>query len=95
MQIVVEIGNAFSAMFKQKRITKDQAILAVVEYKKIPIQLQEVDLEKVVGLSALLGIYAYDAYMIYCAQQTGAPLLSLDNGLNIAAVKVGVTVLQV
>ena len=90
-----EIGNAFSAMFKQKRITKDQALLAVAEYQKVPIRLVDVPLEKSVELSSSLGIYAYDAYMIYCAQHTGAPLLTLDNGLIIAAGKVGVAILKV
>jgi hypothetical protein len=33
--------------------------------------------------------------MIHCAQQTGAPLLTLDNGLILAAGKVGVTILKV
>ena len=90
-----EIGNAFSAMFKQKRITRDQAIAAVLEYQRIPIRLLDVPLEKAVDLSSQLGIYAYDAYMIQCAQQTGAPLLTLDNGLIVAAARVGVTILKV
>jgi predicted nucleic acid-binding protein len=33
--------------------------------------------------------------MIHCAQQTGAPLLTLDNELILAAGKVGVTILKV
>ena len=90
-----EIGNAFSAMFKQKRITRDQAIAAVLEYQRIPIRLLDVPIEKAVDLSSQLGIYAYDAYMIQCAQQVGAPLLTLDNGLMVAAAKVGVTILKV
>lgn len=90
-----EIGNAFSAMFKQKRITREQALAAVLEYQRIPIRMLDVPLPNAVELSSQLGIYAYDAYMIYCAQQTGAPLLTLDNGLIVAAGKVGVTTLKV
>jgi predicted nucleic acid-binding protein len=55
----------------------------------------DVPLPNAVELSSQLGIYAYDAYMIYCAQQTGAPLLTLDNGLIVAAGRVGVTTLKV
>jgi predicted nucleic acid-binding protein len=90
-----EIGNAFSAMFKQKRITREQAVAAVLEYQRIPIRMLDVPLPNAVELSSQLGIYAYDAYMIYCAQQTGAPLLTLDNGLIVAAGRVGVTTLKV
>lgn len=90
-----EIGNAFSAMFKQKRITRDQALAAIVEYQRIPIRMLDVALEAAVELSSQLGIYAYDAYMIQCARQSGAPLLTLDNGLIVAAAKVGVTTMKV
>jgi predicted nucleic acid-binding protein len=50
-----EIGNAFSAMFKQKRITKDQAIAAVLEYQRIPIRLLDVPLERAVVCPHNLG----------------------------------------
>ena len=90
-----EIGNAFSAMFKQKRISKEQALAAVNEYQQIPIRLLDVPVQSAVSLSADLGIYAYDAYMIYCAQQTGASLLTLDRGLKLASAKVGVKILEV
>jgi predicted nucleic acid-binding protein len=90
-----EIGNAFSAMFKQRRITKDQALAAVFEFQRIPIRLRDISLENAIELSSQLGIYAYDAYMIQCARDTGAPLLTLDNGLIVAAGKVSVTTLKV
>lgn len=44
------------------------------------------------GLST---VYAYDAYLIVCAQQSRAPLLTLDRGLARSARRVGVTVLEV
>ena len=37
-----EVGNAFSAMFKRKRLTIEEAKLALIEYKKIPIQFYDV-----------------------------------------------------
>jgi predicted nucleic acid-binding protein len=41
------------------------------------------------------GIYAYDAYMIACAQKYRCPLLTLDKGLIRAAKEAGVEVLEV
>lgn len=37
-----EIGNAFSAMLKRKRITLEQARKAIAAYKKIPIKLVDI-----------------------------------------------------
>lgn len=90
-----EIGNAFSAMFKQKRATKGQALAAVAEYRKITMRLVDVAVEDAVTVSADLGIYAYDAYMICCARQIGAPLLTLDARLKASATRLGVNVLEV
>ena len=39
-----EIGNAFSAMLKRRRITLGQAQTALEVYKQIPINLTEIDL---------------------------------------------------
>jgi predicted nucleic acid-binding protein len=90
-----EIGNAFSAMFKRRRIELDQAILAFQEYLRIPIQPSEISGEAALDLSARLSIYAYDAYMLACAMKHGAPLLTLDAGLRHAANKVGVRTIEV
>jgi predicted nucleic acid-binding protein len=40
-------------------------------------------------------IYAYDAYMIYCAKSFRIPLLTLDNGMAAVAEKEKVKVLEV
>jgi predicted nucleic acid-binding protein len=89
-----EIGNAFSAMFKRKRLTYDEAIHALIEYQKIPIRFVDVRLEDAVGLSAELNIYAYDAYFIACARTQKLALLTIDNGLHIAAQSAGVAVVE-
>jgi predicted nucleic acid-binding protein len=41
------------------------------------------------------GIYAYDAYLILCARQTRAPLLTLDRRLGIVATEENIRVLGV
>jgi predicted nucleic acid-binding protein len=90
----VELGNAFSAMFKRRRISLPEARAAVEAYKRIAIRLTAIDLGQALALSHQLGIYAYDAYLIACGLQYRSPLLTLDGGLRNAARLVGVEVLE-
>jgi predicted nucleic acid-binding protein len=90
-----EIGNAFSAMLKRKRITLEQAKAAVEVYHSIPIRWLDVDLEAALALAAALDIYAYDAYIIAAAQKQKCSVLALDGGLIHAAKAAGVSVLEV
>jgi len=90
-----EIGNAFSAMFKRGSSTIELARLALAVYQEIPIKFIDVSLEHTVEISKALNIYAYDAYLIQCAQQTSTPLLTLDQGLKAAAEKMGIHILEV
>jgi predicted nucleic acid-binding protein len=89
-----EIGNAFSSMFKSRRLSIGLAKQALAAYREIPIKFIDVPLEKTLELSHSQNIYAYDAYLVQCAQQTSTPLLTLDNGLRSVAEQVGVHVLE-
>lgn len=91
----IEVGNAFSAMFKRRRITLPEAKAAVEAYKRIAIRLTAIDLGQALDLSHHLGIYAYDAYLIACGLQYRSPVLTVDGGLRDAARRVGVEVLEV
>ncbi len=90
-----EIGNAFSAMLKRKRITLEQVKLATDEFRKIPIQFIDVNLNSTMELVNKFHIYAYDAYLIRCAQQSNTPLLTLDKKLIDVAKSAGIEVLEV
>ena len=87
----VEVGNALSAMFKRNRITLVEAESVLVAYRRIPIRLVEIDLDRAVALAERLGVYAYDAYVLDCALSQDAPLLSLDRGQRSAAREAGIT----
>lgn len=80
-----EIGNALSALLKRSRITVDEAQQALVAYQTIPIRFLDVPLDTALAVAAQYGLYAYDAYMVVCAQQMAAALLTLDKGLSTAA----------
>ena len=90
-----EVGNAFSAMFKRQKTTLELAQQALAIYQSIPIKYIDVPLEKTLDISESQNMYAYDAYLIQCAQQTSTSLLTLDNGLKNIAEKMGVSVLEV
>jgi len=46
-----EMGNAFSAMFKRKKISLEQALKALTGYQKIFIRFSEVELDAVLVLN--------------------------------------------
>jgi len=52
-------------------------------------------LKQAVELSARLNVYAYDAYVIACAVNQRAPILSLDSGLRARARELKLDVLEV
>ncbi len=90
-----EIGNAFSAMFKRRKSSLELAKQALAVYREIPIKFIDVPLEKTLEISNVQNIYAYDAYLIQCAQQTSTSLLTLDSELKITAEKMGINILEI
>ena len=90
-----EIGNAFSAMIKRKRITLSQVKECLITYRQILIKYVDVDLIQTMELVNSLKIYAYDAYLIRCSLEFNAPLLTLDSRLKYAANRLGVEILEV
>ncbi len=90
-----EIGNAFSAMFKRKRISLEKAMAALAGYRQIQIRFYDVELEMALELSSKLNLYAYDAYVIGCALEHNSPIVSLDGVLLDAAERAGVATRKV
>jgi len=90
-----ELGNAFSALFKKGRLSVREAVAAIRAYEKVPIQFVDVDLVRALAIAHKLGIYAYDAYVIACALDHNAPLLTLDRALKSQAKILKVTALEI
>lgn len=90
-----EVGNALSAMFKRRAIGLDKALELLESYAAIPIRLTDLALKQAVELAARLNIYAYDAYVIACAVNQRAPILTLDSGLRARARELNLDVLEV
>ena len=90
-----EIGNAFTAMLRRRRVSVAQSLRALDVYHTIPIRFVDVELTMAIEIAADVGSYAYDAYLIRCAQKHRAPLLTLDRELLDAARRSGVSVIEV
>jgi predicted nucleic acid-binding protein len=90
-----EVGNALSAMSKRKAIELPAAIKALTAYGTIPIRLIDIDLIQALRLSQQLNVYAYDAYILACAVNQHAPMLTLDRGLREKARDLKLDVLEV
>lgn len=93
--IAWEIGNAFSAMLRRKRLGLDAAQTGVAIFEAIPIRYVDVDIAEALAIADRLRVYAYDAYYLECARRQNAPLLTLDRSLMRAAQTLGVPVLEV
>ena len=90
-----EIGNAFSAMIKRRRVSLEQALDAIEIYRQIPIRFTEVELENTLAIVAELGIYAYDAYLLRCAMKYQTALITLDRKLAPVAQEMNIEVVEV
>jgi predicted nucleic acid-binding protein len=90
-----EIGNAFSAMFKQDRLSLDGARKGVEIFYSIPIRFVESDIMNALRLSKEIDMCAYDAYLLDCAIRYKSPLLTLDLKLKKAAQSIKIDALEV
>ena len=90
-----EIGNAFSSMFKESRITLEDAEKGLLIFSNIPIRYVKIDFVKTLKLSKDNNIYAYDAYFLECALRYKAPILTLDKKLKLKAKKLNIETLEV
>jgi len=90
-----EVGNAFSALLKRRRLKLPDVQAALTAYGQIPIRFVDVDLASALELADRFGLYVYDAYLMACARRQRAPLLTLDARLGRAAQQAGVDLLEI
>jgi len=82
-------------MFKQNRLTLDEAQKGLSIFHSIHLRYIEPDFGKVLKLSKQNNIYAYDAYILDCAIRHKAPVLTLDKKLKTSAQKLKIDTLEV
>jgi predicted nucleic acid-binding protein len=90
-----EVGSAFSALLKRRRLKLPEVQAALAAYARIPIRFVDVELAGALELANRFGLYAYDAYLMACARRQRAPLLTLDARLGRAAREAGVELMEV
>jgi len=80
-----EIGNALAAMFKRKRLNKEQIMKSFDIFNTIPSYLAPVNIARALDISCMFNIYAYDAYYLELAERLKIPLFTFDKQMkNIA-----------
>lgn len=87
-----EVGNAFSAILKRKRMDFESASKGLTIFEMIPIQEMEVSLVDALALCNRHEIYAYDAYYLQLAKRSSLPLLTLDRRMMEVAQKENIQV---
>ena len=90
-----EVGNAFSAMLKQGRLTLGDALKGLAIFQAIPIRYPKLDFERALTIAHENNLYAFDAYFLECAIRHNAPLVTLDRKLMASAKSLNVTLLEV
>ncbi len=93
--LLLEVGNALAALVRRDKLDLETAKLALRDALKVPFRPVSVDLEWSLILSSRHRIYAYDAYMLACAERYRTPLLTLDGRLRDVARSAGIEVLEV
>jgi len=92
--ISCEIANALTRMMRKGIVTsKEQMIELIQNFKKIPLKMVEIDLEKTLEIAWNFKIYAYDAFYLEAAKRLGFPLISFDRGMIKIAKELNLTVL--
>jgi len=93
--IVPEVGNAISAMFKRGRITLVQGIALVDGFLQLDIQRVACNLTRALNISQAYHLYAYDSYVLECAERYHIELITLDRRMNEVAQQLGISVIEV
>jgi predicted nucleic acid-binding protein len=86
-----EVGNALTAMVRRMRLDPDEVLSAWTIFGRFPISLSSIDISSALKIALRHRIYAYDAYVMQCAVEQRAELLTLDQGMRAIAVAEGIT----
>ena len=90
-----EVGNAFSAMLKRKRLDQKQVQKALDTFSVIPIKEVEVNLKEALTVCGNHNIYAYDAYYMLVSKRLSRPMLTLDDRMAEVARIEGINVEEI
>ena len=90
-----EIGNALSAMNKQKKLSEKEVLECFAIFNKIPVRLIETDIRSALEIAIKNNIYAYDAYYLEIAKRLKIAILTLDNKMIEVAKQMKISIIEV
>jgi predicted nucleic acid-binding protein len=93
--ITPELGNAVSAMFKRGRITLKQGLAMVDGFLQLDIHQVSFNLQRALEISHSYHLYAYDAYVLECAERLNIGVITLDSRMNDVARQLEIPVIEV
>lgn len=93
--VIPEIGNAVSAMFKRQRIKFEDALRIIKGFKVLKIKFLPLNLSRAIEICNAYNIYAYDAYILECAESLKSDMVTLDKRMKEVAKKLNISVVEV
>jgi len=93
--VTAEIGNAVSAMFKRNRITLEAGKNLITAFQNLKIKLLPLNLTRSIEICGKYDIYAYDSYVLECAERIKSDLATLDNRMKKVAEKLNISIIEV
>ena len=89
-----EIGNALTAMIKNRSLESDELTSVWDVVQAIPVELRQINIRSALKIAARFNIYAYDAYFIECAIGLRCPILTLDQRMKTVSNQIGIQILE-
>jgi predicted nucleic acid-binding protein len=90
-----EIGNGLTRALKQRRLQPADATSAMRQFVDVlrpAFEFVDVPLVSAIEIAGRFGLYAYDAYVLAVAEQTGESLFKLDRPMQLVASRMSLKV---
>jgi len=92
--ITIEIFNALTRMMRKDVIdSKEKMIQLHKNFKKMPIKIEEIDIEKAIEIAWKFKIYAYDACYLETAKRLNLPLITFDGNMEKIGIELGIKII--
>jgi predicted nucleic acid-binding protein len=89
-----EMGNALTSLVKRKRLSPHGMTAAWIAASAYQVTLCDVDMGAALRLAVAHNIYAYDAYVLQCAVENKAKLLTLDKRMLVVGRAIGLEIVE-
>ena len=92
--ISFEISNGLTRMMRKNIIdSKEKIINLIKNFKKMPIKIEEIDIEKALEIAWDYRIYAYDACYLETAKRLNLTLLTFDGNMKKIGKELGLNII--